>query len=131
MKSLARFLYIFLHFNKFSIKKGIKYFLVIAIIISFCNSAYSFQITLSWDPNTEFNLAGYKVYYGTASRNYAFSVDVGEYAEVTISGLEPGKRYYFAATAYDLDGNESNLSDEITFPAQKSMPWIQSLLLDN
>ena len=131
MASLQRFLSIFLHINKFLIKKVLKYILIIAVFISINNLAYSFQLSLAWDPCTEPDIAGYKIYYGTASKNYTFSVDVGEFVEATISGLDQGKKYYFAATSYDLDGNESNLSDEIIYQKQKSMPWIPLLLVEN
>jgi len=48
-----------------------------AIIASlwFCHSA--FGATLVWDPNSEMNLAGYKVYAGTASRQCSSVVNVG------------------------------------------------------
>jgi hypothetical protein len=133
MRYLKGVLYIFLHLNKFFIKKVITSFLVTAIFISTHTLAYSFQLTLTWDPNNDLDIAGYKIYYGTITRNYTFKVDVGKYESVTISGLEPGKTYYFAATAYDLSGNESGFSDEISYSgsAQKSMPWIPLLLLDD
>ena len=40
------------------------------------------------------------------------TVDVGNHTTCTISGLEEGNTYYFAATAYDLFGNESDYSNE-------------------
>jgi hypothetical protein len=73
------------------------------------------DITLAWDPNTEVNLKGYKVYYGSASGNYSFIVDAGNRTSLTISGLEAGKTYYFAATAYGPAGEESGMSDELRY----------------
>jgi hypothetical protein len=133
MRYFKGVLYIFLHTNKCSIKKVFTFFLFTAIFISTHTLAYSFQLALAWDPNTDPDIAGYKIYYGKISRNYTFEVDVGKYESVTISGLVPGKTYYFAVTAYDLSGNESDFSDEISYSgsAQKSMPWIPLLLLDD
>jgi hypothetical protein len=73
------------------------------------------DVTLAWDPNPEANLKGYKVYYGSASGNYSFMVDVGNWTSLTISGLEAGKTYYFAATAYGPAGEESGMSDELRY----------------
>ena len=70
------------------------------------------QLTLAWNPNTEPYLLGYKVYYGTASRTYAPSIDVGNMASHTFAGLTPGVTYYFAVTAYDTEHNESDFSEE-------------------
>ncbi|MCD6388074.1 MAG: cadherin-like domain-containing protein [Desulfobulbaceae bacterium] len=73
---------------------------------------------LAWTPNSEANLAGYKVYYGTVSRDYTTIIDVGNPEAVdnqiivTLSGFSPGITYYYAATAYDVDGFESDYSDE-------------------
>ena len=33
-------------------------------------------LTLAWDPNTEEDLAGYKIYYGTRPGDYDFVIDV-------------------------------------------------------
>jgi len=41
-------------------------------------NAFSSQVTLAWDQNTEPDLAGYKLYYGNASGNYAQVIDVGK-----------------------------------------------------
>src|SRR5438876_6262121 len=72
------------------------------------------QVTLAWDPNTETDLAGYKLCYGTSSGSYPSSVDVGNLTSYTLSGLLEGRTYYFAATAYDLNVNESGFSNEVS-----------------
>ncbi|MFQ5965361.1 MAG: fibronectin type III domain-containing protein [Candidatus Scalinduaceae bacterium] len=68
-----------------------------------------------WNPNSESDLAGYKLYYGFSSRNYDSSVDVGNQTSYTLTGLVSGVTYYIAATAYDFSGNESNYSAEISY----------------
>lgn len=70
-------------------------------------------IKLAWDPNTESNLAGYKVYYGHASRMYATPIDVGNTTAYTLNVSEQGT-LYIAVTAYDALQNESDFSNEVT-----------------
>lgn len=70
--------------------------------------------TISWNANTEPDLAGYRVYYGTASGVYNPAIDVGNTTSYTFSGLLPNTTYYFAITAYDTSGNESAFSTEIS-----------------
>jgi hypothetical protein len=69
---------------------------------------------LSWDPNTEGDLAGYKVYLGMASRSYGSPVDVGSATSFKMTNLKHGQTYYFAVTAYDTEGNESEYSAEVS-----------------
>ena len=83
------------------------------------NTAYSGELSFSWTPNAEAHLAGYKIYYGTESRNYSVSINVGSPAIVdgkviyTVKDLPEGNTLYFAATAYDVDGLESDYSEEV------------------
>src|SRR5947209_7414347 len=72
------------------------------------------QVTLAWDPNTETDLAGYKLYYGTSSGSYPSSVDVGNLTSYTLSGLLEGQIYYLAVTAYNLSLGESDFSNEVS-----------------
>jgi len=83
--------------------------------------AYATEVTLTWSaPTTNADgtpltdLAGYKIYYGTESGNYSNIVDVGylDGAEVSYSLELTDNRYYFAVTAYDTSGNESDYSNE-------------------
>ena len=90
--------------------------LVLAAVVFIHPSSLAFQLTLEWDPNVDRDLAGYIIYYGTASRNYQYDVDLGDRTSCTISGLVEGKQYYFAVTAYDEEGNESAYSREVAYP---------------
>jgi hypothetical protein len=92
--------------------------LVAISILSAATDAYAGQATLMWNANTESDLAGYKLYYGTSSRTYGFSIDVGNQISDVLSGLQDGQLYYFAVTAYDTSGNESGFSAErsLTIP---------------
>jgi hypothetical protein len=93
------------------------FFVSILILFQLATNANSAQVTLAWDPNTEPDLAGYRIYYGLLSDQYSFSVDVGNRTSYTLSNLESAKTYYFAATAYDQYGDESDFSDEVVFNA--------------
>jgi len=89
--------------------------LVFAAILLSGMPARAAEITLAWDPNTEPDLSGYKVYSGTASRNYSGTVDVGNWTSCVMGGLEPGRTYYFAAKAYNAAGSESDYSAEVVY----------------
>jgi hypothetical protein len=71
------------------------------------------EVTLAWDRNTEPDLAGYKVYVGVESRTYDRVIDAGNETTCVVSGLEEGKTYYFAATAYNSNNLESDFSNEV------------------
>lgn len=71
-------------------------------------------VTLSWNPNSESDLAGYKVYRATSSGGYGApiaTIPAGSTQYVS-SGLAKGFTYFFVITAYDQAGNESPSSNE-------------------
>ena len=70
------------------------------------------SITLAWDPSPDSSVVGYKVYWGVATRNYTNSLSAGSATTLTVSNLVVGRTYYFAATAYDTNGIESDYSVE-------------------
>jgi fibronectin type 3 domain-containing protein len=75
-------------------------------------------LTLSWDPNTEADLDGYRLYVGKSATNYDTLIDIGNVIGYTVSGLTVGETYYFALTAYDSWGNESDYSEEVSGKAK-------------
>jgi hypothetical protein len=76
-------------------------------------SSSSSQIDLAWNPNAEPDLAGYRVYYGTASRVYVSSINVGNVTTYSLTGLPSGLTYYIALRALDMLNNESEYSLEV------------------
>jgi hypothetical protein len=67
------------------------------------------------------------VYYGTASRTYSSIIDAGNVTNLTISGLSGGVTYFFAITAYNASGLESDFSDEVlNVPIAPTLPGLQT-----
>ena len=73
------------------------------------------SVHLAWSPSPNTNVVGYNIYYGGVSGNYTNKINAGNGTNVTISGLMAGATYYFAATAYDAQSNESVFSSEISY----------------
>lgn len=73
--------------------------------------------TLTWTANGEPDLVGYKIYVGTASGLYNYPgspFTVGRVTTYTVANLPSGTTYFFAISAYDSAGNESQLSAEVS-----------------
>lgn len=70
--------------------------------------------SLAWDPNPESGVAGYKIYWGQASRVYTGVLDTGSTPHAVLTNLNAGTLYYCAVTAYNGAGQESSFSQEIT-----------------
>lgn len=97
------------------------------------HTAFAGTATLNWNANTESDLAGYKIYYGTSSRTgtdpktcgncgYSTSVNVGNVLTYTFSNLTDGATYYFSTSAYDASNNESSFSSEVS----KAIPAVDT-----
>lgn len=72
---------------------------------------------LMWSPNTEADLAGYKVYWGNQSKQYQFFAATSD----TFFPVEKEPRFY-AVTALDHGGHESAFSNEVFSPGQQGAP---------
>lgn len=92
------------------------------LFLLFTTSIFAAEVTLSWDENTESDLAGYKVYYGTSTGTYTSNADVGNFEIYIVTGLVEGQTYFFAVTAYDLVGNESGYSNEVSYDVPDIAP---------
>ncbi|MCU0225818.1 MAG: Ig-like domain-containing protein [Acidobacteria bacterium] len=89
-------------------------FTVLVVLFAATGALYAGTMSIAWDPVSDSDLAGYKVYYGTAPGNYTMSKDVGNATSTTLTGLDPCTRYHVAVKAYDTGGLESaSYSNEI------------------
>ena len=69
-------------------------------------------LSLTWDASPSSDVVGYRLYYGTSSKTYTTIANVGNTNTVTVPGLVVGVTNYFAVTAYDTNGLESDFSTE-------------------
>ncbi len=90
--------------------KALRVFVLLGIITPSLNAA---DVILAWSSNSESDLAGYRVYYGTSPGVYGTSMTIGNQTTFTIAGLAAGT-YYFAVTAYNTSGLESGFSNEVS-----------------
>jgi fibronectin type 3 domain-containing protein len=85
------------------------------------------SVSLSWIPPTTradgstlqaHELAGYRIYMGTSSSSLQPLLDLDDetISQYTVEKLQSGE-YYFAVSAYDTDGLESQLSQIILMQA--------------
>ena len=85
------------------------------------------DVTFEWDPNSEQDLAGYRIYQSDSSGNYTFGegnevADIPAGTEiVTLLGVLDGK-WYWVLTAYDQNGNESGPSNEVSATLDTEAP---------
>jgi len=102
------------------------------------HEVYPFTFTLTWDANTEADLAGYRLYLSSTPGQYVKkSVDPlspNFVKEIAVSGTNhpnatsaqiqatDGARVYFVLTAFDAAGNESGFSNEVTYTMSDSTP---------
>jgi hypothetical protein len=64
------------------------------------------KLLAQWQPNTEPDRAGYKLFWGTDSLTYTDSVQLGLVNSHAITGLQNGTRYHATIKAFDSTGHE-------------------------
>jgi hypothetical protein len=96
-------------------KTGYKLLGAIILAVAQVSALATQKATLAWNPSPDPNVIGYRVYYGPAHGVYTNMVSVGNVTNAQISGLVEGGNYFFAASAYDVIGLESELSNEANY----------------
>jgi hypothetical protein len=73
------------------------------------------SVTLTWDPASISNLAGYRLYSGTTPGTFTQKIEAGNSTAISVSNLTEGQTYFFAVTAYDTSGAESPHSNKVSY----------------
>lgn len=84
-------------------------------------------IDLYWDENRERDLAGYNIYYSYSYNGKYYLLGSSDYAHFTDYGARNGSTYYYAVTAYDYNGNESQLSKDVVYATPRPEGFNQSI----
>jgi hypothetical protein len=116
----------------------------LAVLLGYIEAAQALDVTLAWDPNSESDLAGYKIYYATSSGgpyNGTGSTSgsspiivplnslVASSPEFTVRDL-PNGTYYLVVTAYDTQGVESGYSSQVSASSAATQgPTISSFIV--
>ena len=108
-------------FNGFS--ESLPRFVAAGLAMAMINPAAAAELSLAWGAVP--GAAGYRLHYGDTSASYARTISVGNATSYTLTGLEVGRQYCFAATAHDASGTvQSTFSNEVcaTIPGTSLAP---------
>ncbi len=105
--------------------------LIVGTVIFSCSSV--FALTLSWNPNSESDLAGYRIYRSDTpdgqtikDGSHIYQIPVGT-ESVNLDGTPEGK-FYWIATAFDTSNNESGKSNEVSYTVDRTAPADMTML---
>ncbi len=84
------------------------------LLLLFPAVSYPAEITISWSPAMDVNVAGYRVYYGPPGQDSDFQADAGRETKINLRNLQEGASYSFVVNTYDREGRESRYSHKTT-----------------
>lgn len=84
------------------------------------------SVKITWDPNPEHDVIGYRVHYGSESGTYTDVMDVGPATAFEITGLIDGQIRFCSVTAYNIYEIDSDFAEElqVVYTAPVSHPSI-------
>jgi hypothetical protein len=71
------------------------------------------SVTLTWNPSSSSDLAGYMVLSSSDGTNYVNQMDAGTNTVWSVTGLQDGTTNYFEVEAYDVNHNASPPSNPV------------------
>ena len=97
--------------------------LALLVLSMFTTPAQAREVTLTWDANSEPDLAGYNVYMSTESGNYNEAVNEELITDTTYQTDIPDEGvFYFVVTAVDTSTLESDYSSEVSTEGYEEPP---------
>jgi fibronectin type 3 domain-containing protein len=71
------------------------------------------KVTIAWYPNHESDLSGYNLYRSMSENSGYFIIATTNQPQYVDFDVVNGQTYYYAVTAFDFPGNESELSYDL------------------
>ena len=89
--------------------------LYILLFFFYLTPSYAIDISFQWDPNSEPDIGGYKVFCREEGQSYNYTNPSWEGTDTScaIYDLDKTKTYYFVLRAFDTKGSESSDSNEL------------------
>ena len=85
------------------------------------------RVDLSWIRNRENDLAGYNIYFSTSYNGKYELIGSSSNNYYADEGASNGILNYYAVTAYDASGNESDLSKDIVYATPRPEGYNQTI----
>jgi hypothetical protein len=98
---------------------------LVAVALAGAGLARGETVTLAWDASASTGVAGYRIYWGTNSWAYFGVTNAGLVLTQAVV-LPHSGRWFFAATAYDTNGLESDFSSEVEWESKPVAPVVHS-----
>ncbi len=100
-----------------------KYGILLGALFSLTSLLNATTVSIAWDPPSSYtdgsaltDLAGYRLYHGTASGVYTDNTVIDNVTGLSLTNLPSGRTHYFAISAYTSSGTEGARSDELAVP---------------
>lgn len=85
------------------------------------------RVDIYWDMNAERDVAGYNVYYSYSYDGKYTLIGSTESTHFIDDGARNETTYYYAVSAYDYDGNESDLSEDVVYDTPRPEGFNQAI----
>ena len=99
--------------------------LLTTLILAWAALVHAQHVTLAWDASPSPEVTGYRIYFGTNAGNYPFATNASLVLTQTVILPHTG-RWFFAATAVDASGLESDFSNEAEWDSKPVAPVVRS-----
>ena len=86
---------------------------LLLVVLGVAQWVLAAEVQLAWDPNTEEDLAGYRLYHRAEGEQYGTYTHEIAAPDSTVTLSYPDGRHYWRLTAFDQANNESGFSNEI------------------
>ena len=85
------------------------------------------RVDIYWDKNPERDVAGYNVYYAYSYNGKYTLIGTTQNTYFVDNGASNGTTYYYAVTAFDFNGNESDLSKDVIYDTPRPEGFNQAI----